>query len=126
TEIVRGAIDRAALDGAAGQPHREPEWIVVAPAFDVPAAAADLAYRSAAELGTADDQRILPHPARFQVLDHRGEGLVGVLGVDFVGEDIAVGIPRVALRVINLRHTHALLGEANRGEATACYRTGTV
>src|SRR5215467_10856725 len=97
TEIVGGAVNRAALDRAAGQPHGEPEWIVVATALDVPCATANLAHWSTAELGTADYQSVFPHTARFQVFDHRGECLVGVLGVDFVGQDIAVRIPRVAL-----------------------------
>src|SRR5438105_2255879 len=86
-EIVGGAVDRAALQRAAGEPHRKPERIVVAPALDIAATAADFANRGAAELGAADDQRVVPEAPGLEILDHGRERLIGVLGVSLVGEN---------------------------------------
>src|SRR5690349_17255101 len=68
-EVVGSAVDRAALDRAAGKPHGEPERIVVAAALHGGLSAADFAHRGASKLGAANYQRVLPEAARFEVLD---------------------------------------------------------
>src|SRR5260370_32870586 len=96
-EIVGGAVDRAALHRASGEPHGEAEGIVIAAALHRTAGTADFADGGAAEFGPAYNQGILPQATILQVFDHGGECLVRVFGVDFVGEDIAVGVPGVTL-----------------------------
>src|SRR5262249_34102651 len=46
-EVIRGAVDRPALDAAAGQPHRESEWIVISSVLDHAGAAAHFHHGSA-------------------------------------------------------------------------------
>ena len=67
-ELVGGAVGDAALDAAAGQPHRE--------ALDVVVAAVALGHRRAAELAAPDHERVVEHAALLQVLDQGGRGLV--------------------------------------------------
>ena len=88
------------------------------------AAAANFAHRRASELGAAHHQRVLPQTARLQILDHRRERLVGILGVDLVREDVAVRVPRIALGVVDLRHAHALFGQPHGHQASARHRPG--
>src|SRR5207244_928643 len=55
TEVVGGAVRRAALDTAAREPHREAERIVIAAVLDaVAGSTAHFHHRRAAELGSAD------------------------------------------------------------------------
>ena len=63
-QFVGGAVADAALDAAAGDPHRE--------ALDVVIAAVALGHRRAAELAAPDHQRVVEHAAFFQVGDQRG------------------------------------------------------
>src|SRR5207244_6535665 len=58
-QLVGGAVDDAPLDAAAGQPGTEALRVVVA--------AVGLGARRAAELGAPDDDRLLEHPAPFEV-----------------------------------------------------------
>ena len=53
----------AALDAAAGEPHGEPERVVIAAILDHAGAASDFHHRRASELGPADHERILQQPA---------------------------------------------------------------
>src|SRR5260370_31421466 len=76
TKIVGSTVDRTALDGSAGQPHSEPEWIVVAPSLDRTAGAAHLAYRSSPELRTANHQSVFPQSTRLQIFDDGCECLI--------------------------------------------------
>ena len=112
TEIVSRAVDRAALHGAAGEPHGESEWIVVAAPLDTAARAAPFANRRPAELRPANYQRILPHPAALQVFHNGRKALVGILRIRLVRENIAVRVPRIALGVVHLHHADSALDEA--------------
>ena len=55
-ELVGSAVNRPAFDGAACQPHREPEWIVVTAALDPATAATDPQEEPP---GTRSGQRVL-------------------------------------------------------------------
>ena len=66
----------AALDAAAGQPHREAVGVVVAAR-----ALGVLGGRLAAELAAPDDQRLVQQAAALQVLEQAGDRLVGAAGV---------------------------------------------
>ena len=52
--------------------------------------------------------------------------LVAGFGVDLVGQNVAMRVPRVALRVIDLRHAHALLGEPHGRQRSARHGAGAV
>ena len=62
-ELVGGAVDVAALDAAAGQPHGEAVVVVVAAVHlaGVGAGRGQLDGRRAAELAAPDDERVLEH-----------------------------------------------------------------
>lgn len=62
----------------------------------VGATAAGLENGGAAELGADDDEGFVEEAAGFEVLDDGGVRLVGISGVLAVGEDVAVGVPRIA------------------------------
>ena len=69
-EFVGGAVDVAALDAAAGQPHREAVMVVVA-AVDlarVRAGRGQFHRRRAAKFAAPDDQRLVEQAALLQVL----------------------------------------------------------
>src|SRR5215471_8113337 len=57
-ELVSSAVNHPALDRAAGEPHREPEGIMIA-ALLSSAPAADFAHGSTSKLGATHHQRIL-------------------------------------------------------------------
>ena len=118
-EVVGRAVNRAALHAAPCKPHGEAERVVVAAVRNPAAACPDLLHRRAPEFRAADNQRVLQQPARFQVLDHRGERLVGILCVLPVVLDIHVRIPRIALRVVHLDHPDSALRQADGDQAAA-------
>ena len=63
--FVRGSVDVAALDAAAGQPHRETVVVVIA-AVDLPGVGPllrQLDGRRAAEFASADHQRLVEQAA---------------------------------------------------------------
>src|SRR5262249_6463894 len=62
-EVVGRAVDRAALDAAAREPHREAERVVVAAVLDAAGAGADLHDWRPPELGPAHHQRVLEQSA---------------------------------------------------------------
>src|SRR5205823_4540958 len=69
-ELVRRADRLAAADSPARHPHRESGRVVIAPV-------AFFALRRATELATPDDQRVLEHAARLEILQQPGDRLVG-------------------------------------------------
>ena len=75
--LVGRAVDRAALDAAAGQPDGEAERVVVA-------AVGALGERRPAELAAPDDQRLVEQAAGLQVLQQAGDRLVDGAGVVLV------------------------------------------
>ena len=97
------------------------------PRFTAPATTpANFTDGSTAKLGAAYDQRIFPQSSLFEILDQRGERLIGVLGVDLVRENIPVRIPGVAFGVVHLRHSDALFRQASRRKNAASHRSGPV
>ena len=77
TVVVGGAVDRAALDSAAGHPHGEAIGVVVA-------AVGPLGHRGAAELAAPDDQGAIEQAAGLQVGEQAGDRLVDGAGVVLV------------------------------------------
>src|SRR3954447_21549149 len=89
-DFVGGAVLDAALNAAAGEEGAEAPGMVVAAGFVAGAFGAG----GAAELGAADDERVLEHAAALEVLDQRGDGFVGLGGErGVVGLDAGVGVP---------------------------------
>ena len=74
-EFVGGAVDVAALDAAAGQPHGEAVVVVVAAVE-----ARQLGDRRAAELAAPDHQRAVEQAALLEVGEEGGDGLVPLAG----------------------------------------------
>ena len=117
TELVGRAVDDAALHPAASHPHGEAERVMLAPV-------AAFAGRCASEFTAPDDERVIQHSARFEVLQKAGDGLVrrGAVVRQFLRQ-IAVLVPELAarafvrFRVIDLHHPHAALHEPARHEA---------
>ena len=88
-QLVGLADADAALDAAAGQPHREAVGVVVAAG-----ALGVLGRRLPAELAAPDDQRRVEQAALLQVLEQPGDRLVGLAGVLVVVLDqVACGRP---------------------------------
>ena len=75
-EFVGLADADAALDAAAGHPHREAVGVVVAAG-----ALGVLGGRLPAELAAPDDERLVEQAAPLEVLEQAGDRLVGVAGV---------------------------------------------
>src|SRR5262249_9672351 len=106
--LVGGAVDQAAADAPAGQPHRE-------------AAAGGWGCAGGgggAELPAPDDERVGEQPAGFQVAEQAGDGQVGGGGVlAQAGAQPAVLVPELAaaaprgLRVVDLDEAHAALDQ---------------
>ena len=68
-EVVGGSESHAALDAAAGQPHRKPERVMF------PAVVA-LARRRPAEFAAPQDQRVIQQAARLEVGEQGGDRLI--------------------------------------------------
>src|SRR5262249_27051733 len=97
-ELVRRPVGHAALDAAAGHPHREAPVVVVA-------AVAALAGRGAAELAAPDDERVVEQAALLQVGEQCGHGPVDVAAeVARRLVVVAVRVPGLAVAVVDLRH----------------------
>ena len=78
-EVVGLAVDDAALDAAAGQPHAEVARVMVAAVVVLGQRA--LRVDGAAELAAPDDQRVVEQAALLEVDHQRGGGLVGVVAL---------------------------------------------
>src|SRR5437762_470737 len=77
----------------------------------------DLALQKwrAAKFAAPYDERVLQHPALFQVLHQRGAGRIGVFTLDFeLAVEIAVLVPA---GVHQLDEAHAAFGKTSRHEA---------
>ena len=89
TVLVRGAVNCAALDSAAGQPHREPERIVV------PAVRA-LGERSSAKFAGPHDKCFVQQSARLQIFQQAGDRLIHGPGIfRMILYQAAMGVPAV-------------------------------
>ena len=73
TELIRLAVDRAALHSAAGEPDTEAEGIVVT-------AVTALGKGCAAELSGPDNESLIEESALFQIPEQPGDGLIDLLG----------------------------------------------
>src|SRR5581483_8317564 len=86
-DVVGGADDLAALDAAAGQPHREAEIVVVA-------AAAPLRFRRPTEFTAPQHQCRVEQAALLQVRHERGNRLIDApRHARVVFLDVLVGVP---------------------------------
>ena len=121
-ELVGRAVDVAALDAAAGQPHREAVVVVVA-AVDlagVRAGRRQLDRRRAAELAAPDDQRVVEQPALLQVREQapRWPGRTAPARRRWLTLEVVVAVPRLTGAVPDLHEAHAAL-EQPPGDAAA-------
>ena len=108
TEFVGLAVDLAALGAAAGHPHREAAWVVVATVVILRESA--LAVDGPPEFSAPDDERIVEHPALLEVFDEGVAGLVDVLALArHTPADVGVVVPVI---VVNLDEAYAALNEA--------------
>ena len=88
-EFVGGAMDAAAADAAARQPHAEAVMIVIAAAQ-----LRQLGDRRAAELAAPHDQGRVEQAAPLEVGQEPGDGLVRAAGVEgVVLDEVAVRVP---------------------------------
>src|SRR5205814_5596607 len=69
-ELVGGAVNDAALDAAARQPHRETEGMMLP-------AVGPLGSRRPAELAAPDDQRVVEQAAGFEVFEQPSNRQIG-------------------------------------------------
>ena len=106
----------AALDAAAGHPHREGLRMMIA-AHAASERHTGLDHWRATEFTAPDDERAVEQAALLEVLHKRGAGLVGVLAVvAHVALDVAVRVPAF---VVNVDEPHAALDHASREQASA-------
>src|SRR5215468_1664187 len=87
TDLVRGADDLPSFDAAAGHPHREAPGVVIAPV-------AFLVERRTPEFTAPHYQRRIEQPARFQIREQPGDGLIGA-GAHFrvIAFEVVVRVP---------------------------------
>src|SRR5579871_3276806 len=76
-KLIGGADGLAALDSAAGQPHGEPIWIVIA-------SLSALRHRRAAKLATPYHQRRIEQAALLEIGEKRRDGTIHVSAHLFV------------------------------------------
>ena len=118
-ELVGRAVDVAALDAAAGQPHREAVVVMVAAVHLalIRARSRQLDGRRAAELAAPDDQRVVEHPALFQILQEGADGLVALPAqLAMTGLEVVVIVPGLSLTVPELDEPHAPLQQPPCGQ----------
>src|SRR6185437_2628510 len=112
TDFVGLAVGDAALDAAAGQPHREAVNVMIA-------AIRTLRAGCTAKLRTEDDERFVQQTAALQILEQPRDRLIHLQTVaGMVGTQTAVRVPDAgaAGTVLNLDETHAALHQATRGQ----------
>ena len=115
-EVVGFAVADAGFDAAAGHPHGEGVFVVVAADADFFAAAVLALFDGgAAEFGAPDDEGFIEEAAEFEVADEGGHALVDVFG--FGGEAFVEAAVVVPVGVVELDHADAALDEAAGEEA---------
>ena len=111
-KLVGLAVDLAALGAAAGHPHREAAWVVVATVVILRESA--LAVDGPSEFSAPDDERIVEHPALLEVFDEGVAGLVDVLALAWhASADVGVVVPVI---MVNLDEAYAAFNEATGHE----------
>lgn len=87
TEFVRGSVGDAALDAAAGEPHRESVGVMIPPI-------AALITGSPSEFCSPHDQRFIEQAPLFEILEQPGNGKVHLATEPAVSvAQVAMGIP---------------------------------
>src|SRR5580658_1994161 len=105
SEVVGGAVGGAAADAAAGEEDGEAVVVVVA-------AVAVFGGGGAAEFDAPENEGIVEQAALFEVAEQGGDGLVDIVGESFGGGVVlAVGVPGLAVAVVDLDEAHAALAE---------------
>jgi hypothetical protein len=114
------SVGHAAFHAAAGHPHRETVGIVVAP---VPV----FGNGGAAEFSAPDHEGVLEEAALFEIFEQGVDGTIDVRG-ELAGLLVvfAVGVPGLAVAVVDLDETHPALGEAAGKEAAVREVAGAV
>src|SRR5438309_8305362 len=108
-EVIRRANERPAFDAAAREPDRHGLSIVIAPGT-LPVLRRTI-WR-ASEFAHPHQQRALKQPALLQILDERGDWLIGLLGVlGMILRHLGMPVPRLAGRV-ELHEPYAVLHQA--------------
>ena len=125
-EVVGGAVDRAALDAAAGQPDGEAVVVVVAAELRL-AVAVELDGRRPAELAAPDDQRVVEHPALLEVGQQGGDRPVDLAGqLAVVRLDLGVVVPGLAGAVPELDVADAALQQPAGDQGLPAVDAGAV
>ena len=109
-QLVGRAVDEAPFDAAAGQPHREPQAVVIA-------TLGPFGIRRPAEFTAPDHQRVFQQAAGFQVLEQCGDRPIALAGMVAVFVDVLMVVPRLAVSVVDLNHAHAALDQAASDQA---------
>src|SRR5262249_54870483 len=121
-ELVGGAVDVAAFDAAAGQPHREAVVVVVAAAEG-----GQFGDGGAAELAAPQDEGAVEQAALVEVGEEGGGRLVPALGEAAVlGGQVVVVVPRLAGAAPDLHEAHAPLQQAAGDEELPAVDAGAV
>ena len=124
-ELVGVADAGAALDAAAGHPHREAVGVVVAAR-----ALRVFRRRLAAELAAPDHERLVEQAAALEVLEQARDRLVGAARVELVVHlEVAVRVPRlvvVAAAGVDLHESHAALNQPPREQQLVAELAGAV
>ena len=113
-KFVRRALYKARFKTAAGDPHRETEWMMFAPVRS-------LRCRRASEFPAPDHDCVVKQTAALQIFDQRRNGFVGRRAiVRQLRFQPAMLIPQLAarafrrLRVVHLNHAHPALRKPPR------------
>src|SRR5689334_22572686 len=110
-DFVGGTDDRSGFAPAAGDPHREAPWIVIA-------ARPFFVERSAAKLSAPDHQRLFEHAALLEVRQQSCNRLVAGAAVPgVIAFDVAVGVPPGVAAAIELDEAHAALDHSASQQA---------
>ena len=105
-EFVGFAHGEAGLDAAAGQPHRETIWMMIA------TIAAALDHGGAAKFAAPNNQCFIEETTLLEIFDECGGSLIGVFAIFLqVGYEVAVLIPCFMEK---LDETNAALDQAAR------------
>ena len=104
-QFVRRAVNHAAFNAPAGQPHRETQAMVVA-------ALGSFGVRCPAEFTAPDDQGVVEQAAGFQIRQESGDRLIALLGVFPVPRDVFVVVPGLIVPVIDLNDTDPALHQS--------------
>ena len=116
SEFVGGSVNAAALHAAAGHPHGERVWMMIAAQKRL-VSIAILGHRRAAKLAAPNHERLIEQAATTQIADERGNRTIHFaaffrqLREEIVGRIGAMAVPAP---VVELHKAHAALDQAPR------------